>query len=96
MKSFLTFVKEARKAATHFVGFKNPKDVDRAARVFGKPDFLHRKWDDRARHGGEYDPKHDRFVFAKGTEHDPPSKNAVDDSNGERAGFTKKYRKNNP
>lgn len=33
--------------ALHFVGFKNDRYWN-AVRVFGRPDFIHRKWDRRA------------------------------------------------
>jgi hypothetical protein len=33
---------------THFVGFRDDR-YNRAIRVFGRPDFVHRFWDRRAR-----------------------------------------------
>lgn len=71
--------------AVHFVGFKDPrldKDprYDNAVKVFGRPDFLHRKWDARAKFGGEYDPQNDFFVFADGDENQPVYPHTVDDS----------------
>lgn len=55
----------------HFVGFKDPrreKDerFERACRVFGEPDFLHRGWwDQRSR---RENAEGDTIIFAKGSE----------------------------
>ena len=65
--------------AVHFVGFRG-EEFWSAVRVWGRPDFFHRVWDHRARDGGEFDPENDFFVFAKGTEHDAPSKFSFNDS----------------
>ena len=65
--------------ALHFVGFRDPEQFQRAVRVFGAPDFVHRVWDVRAAHGGEIAPG-DTVVFARGTVDDPPSPYAYDDS----------------
>lgn len=57
----------------HFVGVKPGKDDDRfyrAVRVFGYPDFIHPKWDYRAK--SEILPE-DVAVFFSGTENDEPS-----------------------
>lgn len=35
------------RAALHFVGFRNDRYWN-AVRVFGRPDFIHRRWDRRA------------------------------------------------
>ncbi len=70
------------KKALHFVGFKDPrlhKDerYDRAVRVFGPPDFLHRGWDRRAR---REIMDGDTIVFANGDERQEPSMWSYDDS----------------
>jgi hypothetical protein len=66
----------------HFVGFIHPNigaDVayNKAVRVFGKPDFVHRRWDVRAKQ--EIAPG-DVAIFAKGSINDEPDVNAYDDS----------------
>lgn len=64
--------------ALHFVGFDDPMRYDRAVRVFGKPDIIHRTWDRRA--VGDVVAGWDTVVFAR--YHDrPPSPYAFDDSN---------------
>jgi hypothetical protein len=63
----------------HFVGFRTTGQYWRACQVWGKPDFVHRVWDYRAKFGGERD-ENDIFVFAKGTEHDEPTPFSFDDS----------------
>ena len=63
----------------HFVGFRDSMQFDRAVRVFGPPDFVHRYWDMRAKNGGERGP-HDVVVFAIGTDADDPRVYAYDDS----------------
>lgn len=50
------------KPCVHFVGFRGD-EYNRAAMVFGKPDFIHRGFDRRARR--EIHPL-DTVVFAKG------------------------------
>ena len=60
----------------HFVGFKNDRYYN-AIKVFGKPDFIHRRWDVRATHevcDG------DVVVFADGDEYSPVDPFAFDDS----------------
>lgn len=68
--------------AIHFIGFKpGSQDWWNAIRLFGKPDFLHRKWDLRAVHGGEIDWENDVLVFSG---HESPNvihQFSVDDSN---------------
>jgi hypothetical protein len=53
------------KSCLHFVGFKGDEFVS-AVKVWGKPDFYHRRHD--ARFYGEFDPENDVAVFARGTE----------------------------
>lgn len=70
------------KYAVHFVGFKDPrltKDerFERARKVFGSPDFLHRGWDMRAR---REIMDGDTIVFAKGDWRQEPSPYSFDDS----------------
>ena len=54
---------------THFVGFRDDAYV-RAIRVFVRPDFIHRRWDHRAR---REIADGDTIVFATGDEHQAPS-----------------------
>jgi len=66
----------------HFVGFnseKRPDQFRKAVAMFGKPDFEHKYWDMRAKHGGERGPL-DVFVFASGDENSPPNPHAFNDS----------------
>lgn len=59
----------------HFVGFRDDRWWN-AIRVFGRPDFIHMRWDQRARR--EIGPD-DVVVFATGDETQPPSRfNAPD------------------
>lgn len=62
--------------AYHFVGFRDDRYWN-AVRVFGKPDFIHRGWDQRAKR--EIAPW-DVVVFATGDEYQPVSKWNFDDS----------------
>jgi hypothetical protein len=59
----------------HFVGFRDDR-YHNAVAIWGKPDFIHRKWDARAaREIGEDDV----LIFAIGDETLPPSRfNAPD------------------
>ena len=66
----------------HFVWFADPRyefdeRYERAVRCFGKPDFIHRWWDKRAK--DEIEPG-DVAIFAKGTENDPIYPYTFDDS----------------
>jgi hypothetical protein len=54
-------------AFVHFVGFKNER-FHNAVKVFGKPDFYHRRWDSRAI--SDISPE-DIVVFADGDENQP-------------------------
>lgn len=59
----------------HFVAFRDDAYL-RACRVFGRPDFIHPRWDRRAR---REIADGDTVVFATGAEHDEPSQfNAPD------------------
>lgn len=58
------------KPALHFVGFRG-EEFWSAVRIWGRPDFIHRKWDQRARR--EIGPG-DTIIFATGSEADPPSR----------------------
>lgn len=60
----------------HFVGFKDDR-VHAAVKVFGKPDFWHRRWDRRA--VDEIAPG-DVAVFADGDDASPVERFAFDDS----------------
>jgi hypothetical protein len=63
--------------ATHFVGFRDGDRFHNAVRVFGRPDFVHFVWDQRAqREVADYDT----VVFAK-YDDKPPSPYNYDDSN---------------
>ncbi len=66
----------------HFVGFKDPRyEKDerywQAVKVFGRPDFLHRGWDLRAK---QEIAEGDTIIFAKGTSDQEPSVRSYDDS----------------
>lgn len=61
--------------ALHFIGFRGD-EYTRAVCVFGQPDFIHRTWDRRAQ---REIADGDEVVFAKGDEHQEPSRyNAAD------------------
>jgi len=60
----------------HFVGFKDDRYLT-AVKTFGKPDFVHRFWDRRAR--DEVAPG-DVVFFAEGDETQPVREFAYDDS----------------
>ena len=63
------------KQALHFVGFRDDR-WHNAIRVFGHPDFIHPKWDMRARRELA---DGDVIVFADGDENSPLAKhNATD------------------
>jgi hypothetical protein len=64
------------RSLTHFVGFKDDR-YTLAVKVFGKPDFIHRYWDGRAKSMVCGD---DRVVFAAGSEQDVPKLWSFDDS----------------
>ena len=59
----------------HFVGFRDDRYWN-AVKVFGLPDFIHRRWDIRAQR--EIAPG-DTLVFARGDERCPPSRMSGDD-----------------
>jgi hypothetical protein len=60
----------------HFVGFKDDR-VHHAIKVFGRPDFWHRRYDYRA--VCEF-ADGDIVVFADGDERSPVNPHAFDDS----------------
>lgn len=64
--------------ATHFVRFDDNHGSQfwNAVRIFGPPDFMHRKWDQRAR---REIAEGDMIVFAKGDENQMVSKFNGDD-----------------
>lgn len=61
----------------HFIGFNNTHQFHSACRVFGKPDFIHRRWDVRAKQEVQ---DGDVAVFARGTDKDNPQHPSFDDS----------------
>ena len=61
---------------THFVGFQAGR-YTLAVKVFGRPDFIHRQWDGRAK-SMVYEG--DRVIFATGSELDTPKLWSFDDS----------------
>lgn len=63
------------RSCTHFVGFCDDRYWS-AVKVFGLPDFIHRRWDKRA--AREIAPD-DRIVFATGDEHQAPTRSNGDD-----------------
>jgi hypothetical protein len=63
--------------AIHFIGFTDSSQLHRAIKVFGQPDFVHRRWDVRARQevvGG------DIAVFARGSQDQQAQHPSFDDS----------------
>jgi len=62
--------------AYHFVGFKDDR-VQVARRVFGEPDFWHRRWDRRAQ---DEIADGDVVILADGDETSPVDPFAFDDS----------------
>lgn len=66
--------------AVHFVNFRDEysREYTSAARLFGPPDFFHKKWDRRAM--VEAAPW-DVLIFARGDPSDAPAMYTVDDSN---------------
>ena len=67
-------------AAVHFVGFRDDRFWN-AVRVFGRPDFIHRKWDQRARR--EIAPD-DVLIFAEGDEEQSVAKHNGNDIDEDR------------
>lgn len=63
--------------ALHFVGFKNSNQFHRATQVFGKPDFVHRRWDVRAQ---QEIVDMDVAVFAGSFDKNAPASPSFDDS----------------
>lgn len=63
------------KTALHFVSFRGDEYTS-AVRVWGAPDFIHRRWDKRAQR--EIAPG-DVIVFARGNEMQEPSRWSGDD-----------------
>ena len=62
--------------AIHFVGFSNDR-YNTAVKVFGTPDFIHRKWDRRAVNEVM---ENDIVIFADGDETQAIETFAYDDS----------------
>jgi len=62
--------------ALHFIGFKDER-YHNAVRVFGRPDFIHRHWDVRAKHEIV---QGDVAVFAIKTYQDIPNEHSFNDS----------------
>lgn len=62
--------------AVHFIGFRGDEFWS-AVRIWGRPGFIHRKWDLRAQR--DIDPEGDVVVFARGTDADLPSLRSGDD-----------------
>jgi hypothetical protein len=61
--------------AVHFVGFRG-EEYWSAVRIWGRPGFIHRKWDTRARRDIA---DVDTIVFATGDEHQPFAKRNAPD-----------------
>lgn len=61
----------------HFIGFTEMSQFQNAVNVFGKPDFVHRFYDNRAK---QMIVESDVAVFAKGTEATPVVPFNFDDS----------------
>jgi len=65
--------------STHFVGFRGD-EFNRAVRIWGRPDFVHRIWDVRA--ANEASPE-DTVIFARAKDWDnldEPNPRSFDDS----------------
>ena len=60
---------------THFVGFRDDRYWN-AVRVFGRPHYIHRRWDLRAQRDIHPD---DLVVFAQGDKSQQPSRISGDD-----------------
>jgi hypothetical protein len=60
----------------HFVGFRDDRYWS-AVRVWGRPDFIHRGWDLRARR--EVAPDIDTVIFATGEHNQRPRDRNFDD-----------------
>ena len=58
------------KPALHFVGFRGDEYWS-AVRIWGRPTFIHRRWDQRAR---REIADGDTIIFATGSEADEPSR----------------------
>lgn len=61
----------------HFIGFKTSCEFQAARRIWGDPDFVHRRWDVRAQQevvDGDF------AVFANGVEKNAPAHPSFDDS----------------
>lgn len=56
--------------AIQFVGFRGA-EYQAAVRIWGEPDFIHQRWDTRARRELHAS---DTVIFARGTAADPPSR----------------------
>ena len=82
---------EPVRPALHFVGFRDNNQYRRAVDLFGKPDFIHRHWDARAKFGGDTHPA-DTFVFAKWDENAPIVDFVFDDSSVAPQAFDKAMR----
>lgn len=54
----------------HFIGFRG-EEFWSAVKIWGRPDFIHRRWDQRAR---REIASGDVLIFATGTEADPPAR----------------------
>jgi len=70
------YIERIMKNATHFVGFKDER-FHAAMRAFGRPDFIHRFWDVRAKL--EIAPG-DRVIFADKDENQKINEYTFDDS----------------
>ncbi|MFG1302655.1 hypothetical protein V5F34_00750 [Xanthobacter autotrophicus] len=66
----------SRRAAVHFIGFRG-EEYWSAARIWGRPGFIHRRWDLRALR--DIDTEVDVVIFAQGTDAEPPSGKSGDD-----------------
>lgn len=62
--------------AVHFIAFRG-EEYHSSVRIFGKPDFVHQRWDARAKQ--EILPG-DLAVFARGTDQDPVAAFSFNDS----------------
>jgi len=68
-------MRETPRPALHFVGFRDDRWWN-ALRVFGPPDFIHPKWDQRAR---REIAEGDTIIFATGDEEQPVARHNAPD-----------------
>jgi hypothetical protein len=74
--SYKQYMSNTVERVVHFVGFRDDRFWN-AVKVFGRPHFIHRGWDLRARR--EIDLENDLVVFADGEFDQEPRRKSFDD-----------------